>query len=312
MKRFLGALALQFFALLACASAQATEIPSTPPFQPSGHYVAVTATPAGAVAALPTGGSQVVVYNQGDVDAVVTLGPSTLPPTPSLTGDVVAAHGFFELTIGANSLIAVETASGSAPLVISAGVGQAAAGGARGISASQLPVLNGDGGALAHITNLPATQAVSATALPLPAGAATSAGQPALNGDGGSLAHITNLPATQAVSATALPLPAGAATSAGQSAIVAALGTPLQAGGAVADANSAAFVGAVAMTPGTTYAAARSVRVIATVAGNVVFQFPDASTLTEAVYVGAQTFPYACTQIVSAGTTASATYFNLK
>ena len=80
----------------------------------------------------------------------------------------------------------------------------------------------------------------------------------------------------------------------------------------VADTNSAAFLGAVPMTVGTTYTAARSVRVIASVAGNVVFQFPDASTITEAVNIGAQIFPYACTQIVSAGTTPTATYYNLK
>lgn len=52
------------------------------------------------------------------------------------------------------------------------------------------------------VSNLPSTQAVSAAALPLPAGAATSANQPALNGDGGALAHVTNFPATQAVSGT--------------------------------------------------------------------------------------------------------------
>jgi hypothetical protein len=50
------------------------------------------------------------------------------------------------------------------------------------------------------VSNLPATQAISATALPLPAGAATAANQPAINGDGGSQVHVTNLPATQAVS----------------------------------------------------------------------------------------------------------------
>jgi hypothetical protein len=46
------------------------------------------------------------------------------------------------------------------------------------------------------------TLTVSAASLPLPAGAATSANQPALNGDGGSLAHVTNFPATQAVTPT--------------------------------------------------------------------------------------------------------------
>lgn len=59
-------------------------------------------------------------------------------------------------------------------------------------------------------------------------GAATAANQPALNGDGGALAHVTNFPATQPISASALPLPSGAATSALQSTIsgdITALGT---------------------------------------------------------------------------------------
>jgi hypothetical protein len=43
------------------------------------------------------------------------------------------------------------------------------------------------------------TQPVSAASLPLPSGAATAANQPALNGDGGALAHVTNFPTTQAV-----------------------------------------------------------------------------------------------------------------
>ena len=80
----------------------------------------------------------------------------------------------------------------------------------------------------------------------------------------------------------------------------------------VNDGESAPFAGAVALTVGTTYAAQRSVGVLCTVAGNVEFQFPDGSTLTLPVYVGWKTFPFAVTQIVAAGTTATATYFNLK
>ena len=62
------------------------------------------------------------------------------------------------------------------------------------------------------VSNFPATQAISAASLPLPAGAATAAAQPALNGDGGALAHVTNFPATQPVSGTvALTAPAAGA-----------------------------------------------------------------------------------------------------
>ena len=85
-------------------------------------------------------------------------------------------------------------------------------------------------------TYVQSTQSVSASALPLPSGAATSALQPAINADGGSLAHIANWPtttavtgtfyqATQPISASALPLPSGAATSANQVANVTAAGT---------------------------------------------------------------------------------------
>ena len=75
----------------------------------------------------------------------------------------------------------------------------------------------------AIVESLAGTLKISATALPLPAGAATAANQPALNADGGALAHITNLPATQPVSAASLPLPAGAATETTLAAIKAAL-----------------------------------------------------------------------------------------
>ncbi len=77
-------------------------------------------------------------------------------------------------------------------------------------TAAKQPALNGDGGALTHVSNFPATQPVSASALPLPTGAATAALQPALNSDGGALAHISNFPATQPVSGsvTVASLPA--------------------------------------------------------------------------------------------------------
>lgn len=85
--------------------------------------------------------------------------------------------------------------------------------------------------------------AITAAALPLPTGAATTAGQAAILAalgtplqEGGTVA-VSNLPATQAISAAALPLPAGAATAAAQASILAALGAPLQAGGAVSVSN---------------------------------------------------------------------------
>ncbi len=109
----------------------------------------------------------------------------------------------------------------------------------------------------------------------------------------------TNVPAV-------VPL-VGCATNAGCSGPVSST-NPLPA----SDPNNLAFQGAVTMTVGTVYASQRSVGVLATSGGNVVFQFPDSSTLTLPVAVGWQTFPFACTEILSAGTTATATYFNLK
>ncbi len=72
----------------------------------------------------------------------------------------------------------------------------------------------------------PATQPISAAGLPLPAGAATAAAQPVLNGDGGALSHVTDFPSSQAVtgtfwqttqpiSAASLPLPTGAMAASG-------------------------------------------------------------------------------------------------
>jgi hypothetical protein len=55
------------------------------------------------------------------------------------------------------------------------------------------------------------TQPVSAAALPLPSGAATAAKQPALDVDGGAAAHVTNFPATQAIDAASGALAVGAA-----------------------------------------------------------------------------------------------------
>jgi hypothetical protein len=80
----------------------------------------------------------------------------------------------------------------------------------------------------------------------------------------------------------------------------------------VSDLQSAPCAGAVAMTVGASYAAQRSLGVLCTVAGAIQIQFSDASTLILPVGVGWQTFPFAVTQVLAAGTTATATYFNLK
>jgi len=97
-------------------------------------------------------------------------------------------------------------------------------------------------------------------------------------------------------------------------AILTALGSSLHVGGTVNDAQSAPFSGAIAMMVGTTYAPQRAVGVLCSIAGNVEFALADGSTLTLPVNVGWEWEPYkfACAGIVAAGTTATASYYNLK
>jgi hypothetical protein len=167
---------------------------------------------------------------------------------------------------------------------------------------------------LVSVANPPATQPISATSLPLPAGAATAASQPVLNADGGALAHVTNFPSTQPVSwsgqtvgVSSLPsLPAGANT------IGSVNVANLPANQPVSDIQSAPFAGVVALSAGTVYAAQRSLGVLCSTAGNVQLQLSDGSSVTLPVAPGWQTFPFAVVQIVAAGTTAAASYFNLK
>lgn len=101
-----------------------------------------------------------------------------------------------------------------------------------------LPAALGAGGGL-KVDGSGTALPISATALPLPAGAAQEAG--------GNLAAIlaklngsvavsgTFWQTTQPISVASLPLPAGAATATGQAAIITALGSPFQAGGAIAN-----------------------------------------------------------------------------
>lgn len=69
---------------------------------------------------------------------------------------------------------------------------------------------------------------------------------------------------------------------------------------------------ATAMTPGTTYPAGSRLAVVATVAGNVVAMLEDGSTFTFPVPVGLTFLDLMVVQIVAAGTTATATYTNLR
>ena len=77
------------------------------------------------------------------------------------------------------------------------------------------------------------------------------------------------------------------------------------------DPNNMSFQGVVSLTVGTSAPPQRSVGILCTVAGNVNFQLADGSTITLPVTPGWQVFPFACGGILSSGTTATATYFNL-
>jgi hypothetical protein len=80
------------------------------------------------------------------------------------------------------------------------------------IAVSNLPASQAVTGTVS-VANFPATQTVNGSiAVP---GVATAANQPAINSDAGAQVHVMNLPATQPISAAALPLPAGAALEGG-------------------------------------------------------------------------------------------------
>ncbi len=99
---------------------------------------------------------------------------------------------------------------------------------------------------------------------------------------------------TIVVSTAALPLPAGAATDA----TLTALERPYQ--------------GIVPMTVGTTYPAQRALRINCTSAGNVSVTYADGSVDVLPMNVGLSYVAGAFTAVNSSGTTATATYANVK
>lgn len=107
-------------------------------------------------------------------------------------------------------------------------------------------------------------------------------------------------------------LPAGA-NQIGTVGIVGTVPTTLSGTPAVADTNSAAFGGVVAMTPGTATTALRSVGFVITAAGNVTFTFADGSTITlaEPASTAFTTLPFSVTT-VALGTGTAGTFWELK
>ena len=119
---------------------------------------------------------------------------------------------------------------------------------------------------------------------------------PTLNADGGMPSHVTNTVTTanQGMDGAATPR-ALLTDSAGRQSV-----------------REDSVQGSVALTVGTIYAAARQLFINCTVAGNVSVTFTDASTLVIPVVVGITTLSWAVTAVNTSGTTATATYANLK
>ena len=72
------------------------------------------------------------------------------------------------------------------------------------------------------------------------------------------------------------------------------------------------YQGATAIVVGTPQAAQNGVVVNCTVAGNVSFLMADGSTMVLAVPTGATVFDFSVQGVNTSGTTATATYFNLR
>ena len=184
----------------------------------------------------------------GSVETGTSTDPLRVDPTGTTTQPISASS--LPLPTGAATETTLSALNVKIPVL-----GQTNMGGSLPVAiASNQSALsvNDGGGSLTvdgsvSVSNFPATQPVSAAALPLPTGAATSALQTTGNSslsnidtkltgpfpvtdNGGSLTvdgsvSVSNFPATQPISATALPLPTGAATAAKQPAIGTA-GTP--------------------------------------------------------------------------------------
>ena len=77
------------------------------------------------------------------------------------------------------------------------------------------------------------------------------------------------------------------------------------------DLNSAAFLGEIPFTAGSSVIPGRSLKVMCTLAGNINVQYVNGSYGVWPVVVGTQTLPISITAISVNGTTATATYANL-
>lgn len=88
-----------------------------------------------------------------------------------------------------------------------------------------------------------------------------------------------------------------------------AITAPMNPDGSPAEAP---YFGAVPLVADTAQAVQRSVGANCSVAGNVQLTLSDGSSITVSVQTGLQILPFAATTVVSAGTTATCSLWNLK
>jgi hypothetical protein len=174
----------------------------------SGSEIAILKTIAGSVAALPPNASTATNQTSGSQKTQIVDGGGTVIGSTSGGFNVNCIAGCSGGSGGSNASVGVVSPPAPAPtsatfngMLVSGGNMVGASGSVWGTAPTTLSVFGVNANVLSSV---------------LPPNAATASGQPTINADGGANAHIMNFPATQPISAAALPLPAGAATSANQ------------------------------------------------------------------------------------------------
>ena len=206
-------------------------------FLPTPSYATLSVGAASSSVALP-GGTSVIVYNTGTHAAFVKLGDSSV--TASAGNDAIQPGSWLAFTVGANTYLAAIEVDGATSLNLSGGAGLptgagGGSGGSGGGGAITAPLGHGtaDASAVSVVPSATASFPITAAALPLPSGAATSALQTTGNTSLGTI--ITNLGTpmqNSGGSVTAnLGTLGGAATNAELITINGTLGTPMQQSG---------------------------------------------------------------------------------
>ena len=199
-----------------------------------------------------------------------------------------------------------------------------------GVASLPLPAGAATDASLGKLSTALAQIEATLTAPPLPTGAATDATlaklapalaqiqatltAPALAVGAATEATLAKLaPALAQIQATltAPPLPAGAATNASLATLATAL-AGLQTTMTALQQSEAPFQGVVPMTLDQAQATQRAVRIVCTTAGTVSLTYADGSKDVIPIAVGLSYIAGAVTTVNSAGTTATATFANMR